>query len=354
MLKLNFKIKRNGLLLITMFGIALVFLFGCAGQVEKPNVSDVKVNLDIRRLDKDLYSIDTGNIAAGLQQLSVKYPDFLNFYLDTLLGFGIHGNYSDTAAPIKLGLKGFLTHKDYRGLYDTVIRHYPDTKEIDEELAEGFKYTKHYFPAYKEPKIIYLTSGLNNWGAFTYGDNILGIGLDMFLGQGYPFYRSVGIPEYMNRKLNRAYLPVAAFRAIHQNHIPFQPEDKNLLEMMIQRGKEMYFIDKVLPDIPKATKLAYTEEQLKWCEENEGLVYNFFVRENLLYDKDWQKILRYVNDGPTSAGMPPQSPGNIGTWVGWQIVDAYAKQHPNLSLQQMMETHMEAQVFLQKSKYKPR
>jgi hypothetical protein len=354
MLKLNFKIKRNSILCIALLAMVTINLLSCGEGVEKPDVSDVKVNLSTRRLDKDLYRIDTSKIGAGLQQLNSKYPDFLNFYLDTLLGFGVHGNFSDTAAPVRFGVKGFLTHKDYRGLYDTIVKHFPDTKDIDEELTGGFKYVKHYFPSYQVPKIIYLTSGLNNWGAFTYGDNILGIGLDMFLGQGYPFYGSVGIPEYMNRKLNRDYLPVAAFRAVHQNHIPFQPENKNLLDMMIARGKEMYFIDKVLPDIAKATKLAYTEEQLKWCEDNEGMIYNFFVRENLLYDKDWQKILRYVNDGPTSAGMPSQSPGNIGAWVGWQIVDAYAKQNPKLSLQQLLQIEEEPQVFLQKSKYKPR
>ncbi|RYD55452.1 MAG: hypothetical protein EOP56_16215 [Sphingobacteriales bacterium] len=355
MLKLNFGIKRNSILKMALLSAITISTWSCGGeQADKPNVEDVNVKIDSRRLDKDLYSIDTNNVAAGLQQLSAKYPDFLNFYLDTLLGFGINGNFADTAGPVKFGVRGFITFKDYRGLYDTVIKHYPDTKGIDEELADGFKYTKHYFPAYKEPKVIYLISGLNNWGAFTYGDNILGIGLDMFLGQGYPFYQSVGIPAYMGQKLNRNYLPVAAFRAIHQNRFPFQPEEKSLLDMMIVRGKEMYFIDKVLPDVPKATKLAFTEAQLKWCEENEGMIYNFFVRENLLYNKEWQRVLRFVNDGPTSAGMPAQSPGNVGSWVGWQIVDAYVKQNPNITLQQLLETEIDGQAFLQKSKYKPR
>lgn len=354
MLKLNFKGKPARLSLLLLAALVSVCSLSCGEKVEKPDVSDVKVSLSTKRLDKDLYSIDTNNMAPGLQQLSAKYPYFLNFYLDTLLGFGIHGNFSDTAAPVRYGLRGFLTHKDYRGLYDTVVKHFPDTKEIDEELTEGFRYVKHYFPSYHEPEIIYLVSGLNNWGAFTYGDSTLGIGLDMFLGEGYPFYRAVGIPAYMGLKLNRKYLPVAVFRAVHQNYIPFRAENHNLLEMMIQRGKEMYFIDKVLPGLSKATKLGFTESQLKWCEENEGMVYNFFVKQNLMYDKEWQRVLRYVNDGPTSAGMPSESPGNIGTWMGWQIVDAYVKQTPGITIQQLMEKEIDAQVFLQKSKYKPR
>jgi hypothetical protein len=328
-------------------------LYSCGESNDAPDVSDVKITLSTRRLDQDMAKLDTNNLAVGLQQLQGKYPDFLSFYLDTLISLGTNGNYSDTNIAIQNGLRSYLTHKDYRGVFDTVIKHYPDTKKLDAELEKGFRYMKHYYPDYHVPKVVYLVSWLNNWGAFTYDSTIVGIGLDMFLGERYPYYQAVGIPQYWSEQLKSGYIPVAVFKAIYRDKQPFAMEGKNLLDMMIQRGKEMYFLDHILPDAEKHTKLAYTQKQLEWCEANEALIYNFFVAQNFLYETNWQKILRYVNEGPNSAGLP-ESPGNVGTWLGWQIVKAYAAQNPKMTLEQIINDKQEAQQFLLLSKYKPK
>lgn len=333
--------------------LLLVTLNSCNnGGESKPDVSKVEVKLNSRRFDHDMAAIDTNHIGAGLQALSTKYPDFLNFYLDTLMGLGIQGNFSDSNPGIQKGMRTFLTYKDYRDLFDTINKHFPDTKELDEQLAGGFKYAKHYFPAFKEPKVIYITSLLNKYGAFTYGD-ILGIGLDMFLGASYPYYKSVGIPEYMAEKLEPENIPVAAFRAIYEDVMPFQPDNRTLLDMMIQRGKEMYYVSKVLPDLPEEQLLSYTKEQQEWCVKNEALIYNFFISKNFLYSTNWQEILRYVSDAPESTGLPG-SPGNVGTFTGLQIVKAYMKEHPQMTLQQLVQDKTDPQRFLQESKYKPK
>ena len=333
--------------------LAVVVSIGCGGD-KAPDVSNIPVKVESQRLDKDLYGLDTNNLALGLMSLEKKYPDFLGFYLDTVMGFGINRVYADTNSGIQKGLHTFLTHEDYRGVFDTVLAHYTDEKKIDDVLAKGFQYVKHYFPTYDEPEIIYLVSGLNNYGALTYGSNTLGIGLDMFLGADYPFYEAVGIPEYFSKQLNENYIPVAVFRTVYRERRPFIVEGNNLLHMMIQSGKEMYFISKVLPFLDEHTRLAYTQEQLNWCEENEAMVYDFFVREELFYEKNLQKILRYVMDGPSATGMPSQSPGNIGSWLGLQIVKAYVNQHPDMSLIEILDDETDAQSFLQQSKYKPK
>ncbi|WP_276134938.1 hypothetical protein [Polluticoccus soli] len=341
-------------LLSTALLLSLVGLTGCGGDEEKaPDVSDVKVDLKTYRFDKDLAAIDTNNVGGSLAQLQQKYPQFLNFYLDTLMGFGILGNYSNDNPAVSTVFRPYLLHKDYRGLFDTVAKHYPDTKEIDEQLTKGFKYLKHYLPSTKEPKVMYMITWLGNWAAITYED-MLGIGLDMFLGPQYPYYKSRNIPDYMTAKMTKEYIPVAVFRAIYQDKAPFKMEGANMLDMMIQRGKELYFLGKVLPFLPEHLRLAYTSEQLEWCKQNEGQVYNFFVQENLLYDNNWQKILRYVNDGPSSAGMAPESPGNTGSWIGLQIVKAYMAQHSDMTLEQLMKERKDAQRFLQESRYKPK
>lgn len=345
--------KKLSTLIHIMVLLFVIASTGC-GNGNTPNVSDVKVNITSQRLDKDLYALDTNNIGTGLKQLINVYPDFLNFYLDTVMGFKIRGNYTDTAPGIQLGLRTFLTHKDYRGVFDTVFKHYPDVADINKELTKSIQYVKHYFPEYREPHIIYMTTGLNNYGAITFGDSIMAIGLDMFLGEDYPFYKSVGIPEYFSRQLNRNYIPVAAVRTIYREKHPFEVDGKTLLELMIISGKEMYYTEKTLPFLDEHVRLAYSPEQLKWCQDNEAMIYDFFVRQQLLYEHQLQKIVRYVMDGPSATGMPPQSPGNIGAWVGLQIVKAYMEQNPKLSLKELVELPVNAQRFLLESKYKPK
>lgn len=333
---------------------SVLILQSCEDQEKAPDVSGIEVNLETHRFDKDLYALDTNNITSGLNGLYQKYPDFLDFYLDTLMGFPIRHDYSETNPAITQGVLSFLTHKDYRGLYDTISAHYPDTKEVDEQLTKGFKYLKHYFPDYEVPKVMYISAGLSRIGAFTYGSNVAGVALDMFLGADYPYYKSVGVADYMKVKLSEGYIPVAVFQAIYRDFHPFSLEQKTLLELMVQSGKEMYYTRKVLPFVEEQYVFGYTKEQLQWCKENETMVYNFFVQQKLLYDNTMQKVVRYVMDGPSATGMPDQSPGSVGSYIGYRIVEEYMKKHSDVTLIDLLTKDVSAQQILQQSKYKPK
>lgn len=329
-----------------------LFLSGC-GNDDKPDVSNINISLSTQRLDNELAALDTNNLSTGLTGLKHTFPDFLDFYLDTLMGFGIQGNYSDSAEGVRLGLKPFLAHNDIRGLFDTVQQHFPDTKSIEADLTEGFRYLKHYYPNYPIPKVVYFISGLNQWSVVTIDTNILGVGLDMYLGEQYPFYTAVQIPQYVSRKCKPEYVAANALQAIYRNMHPFVMEDRNLLDLMIQRGKEQYFLEKVLPETPDSIRFGYSQAQLNWCKANEADIYNFFITKGLLYETSPNKVHRYVYDGPNSAGMPAESPGNIGSWLGYRIVATYAAKHPELGLEQVMQLN-DAQRMLQESRYKPK
>jgi uncharacterized protein YjaZ len=66
---------------------------------------------------------------------------------------------------------------------------------------------------------------------------------------------------------------------------------------------------------------------------------------------DWAKL---VNPSPTgTTKMPTNSPGRAGNWMGYRIIRAYMKKHPNTSLEQLMALK-DAQKILDESKYKPK
>jgi hypothetical protein len=325
-----------------------------------PDVSKINISLKTYRFDKDLYAIDTNNVADGLKKLYTKYPDFLNYYLDTVREFNIRGNYNDTVQGIREYLRLFLTFKDYVALQDTIEKYYPDTKDINEKLTDGFRYLKYYFPNVAIPRIMYMNMGLSRWPSFPVDKYTMCIGLDMFLGDQYPFYKSIAVPDYMLSHCRKAYIPVSLFTSYYRMDHPFVPDDKTLLDLILQRGKEQYFLHKILPHHPDSVLFGFTQLQLKWCAENEALIYNFFIRQNLLFNKTPQSVMPYVHDGPFAKGLEAAddvvkvSPGNVGSWLGYRIVSSYMVQHPERSLSDLINSHTEPSRFLDSAKYKPR
>jgi len=245
-----------------------------------------------------------------------------------------------------------LTYKDYRALFDTVFLRFPDVKAIDAEMLDLFKHIKYYFPEKKLGTVYYFTTGLNFWSAVTV-DSAVGIGLDMYLGKQYPFYASVQIPAYQIERCEREYIPVNAAKAIYEDMYEFNAEGKTLLDLMIIKGKEQLFLEYTMPDKKEDLLIGYTPTQLKWCLDNEGMIWSYFAKQKLLYSTHWQQILRYVNDGPNSTGMPPESPGNIGTFIGWQIVRKYLEEHPEKKWTDLLNDKTDSQALLREAAYKP-
>ncbi len=334
--------------------ILLLLLASCGGE-SAPDVSAVEVELPARRFDRDFAAMDTAKMGASLQTLQAKYPDFLNFYLDTLLGFGVRGNFADTALPVREGVRPLLTQKDYRGLFDTVARHFPDTKEAEKGILEAYRYYRHYYPDAPEKRpLTFFTSNLSRYSAITYGD-LLGVGLDMYLGESYPFYRSVEIPDYMLRRLSPPFIPVDMMIALHRDRHPFDPENHTLLDLMVQRGQELYFLKKVLPQTPDSLRLGYTTAQLKWLEANETNVYHFYIQNKLLHETNLLRTVRFVTDGPRdmNISVSPEAPGNTGSWIGFRIFSAWMDKHKDLPLAEALQPKS-GQKVLEESGYKPR
>ena len=338
-----------------------ILLSGCGNNNEKiPEVKNIPLTLQTARFDADLFSIDTNHVGEGLKELFKKYPDFLNYFLDTVMAYEIHGNYEDSTGGIREGLRVFLTYKDFVNLEDSIKLHYPTTHEVDEALTNAFKYLKYYFPHNSTPRILYLNMGLSKWPSFPLDTATICVGLDMFLGDHYPFYTSIGVPDYMAPHMRQNYIPVSVLNTWYMLRHPFVQDERTLLDLMIQRGKEQYFLHKLLPYSPDTVLFGFTGLQLSWCEKNEANIYNFFVRNELLYNKESLSRFAFINDGPFAQGMEPPTdtikytPGNIGAWIGYRIVKTFMNKYPAISLENLVGMKQEPSRFLDSAHYRPR
>lgn len=133
---------------------------------------------------------------------------------------------------------------------------------------------------------------------------------------------------------------------------PDKSSGKPLVEQMIESGKRLYLLEKLLPDLPDSIRTGYTAQQLAFCEHNEQQVWGFFVQNDLLFSNDPNTARDYLTDAPNTAALGESSPGNIGQFVGRQIVDKWVDAHEKTSLDTLMK--MPAGKLFEEAKYKPR
>lgn len=332
---------------ISIITVAIIIMGSAACISNNNQHSDVHISYKSYPFYRDFAMLDTQHVGRSLTQLKAKYPQFLDFYLDTVLSLNVGGQYSDTNKV----LNSLLTFKDYRHLFDTVQQVFPNTDAEDAAIKAAFKNMKFYDSTFRMPTSVYYYVSYLHLSAFTKSDTVLGIGLDMFLGQDFSPYESVGIPNYATVRFTKENIPVWACKVVYENRFPFDPESKDLLALMIEKGKEIYFLKKCLPDVPEKLLFGFTEDQMSWCRENEVAIYNFFIQQKLFYQTRLQEIMRYVLDGPNTPGFPPEAPGNLGTYIGWKIIENYAKNHGG-SMEDVLNSKNPQQI-LQEAAYKP-
>lgn len=322
----------------------------CTHKRKTPDVSKIPIAVKVARFDQDLYRVDTNQVMAGLQTLSKTYPGFLPTFIKDIMNFG---PYSDSNKVLPAEVKSMLTNKDLILLQTAVDQHFAGMKTEEEQLSLAFKYTKYYIPSFQPPRVVAFTSAISNYGAVTV-DSILGIGLDMYLGGDFGVYQQIpDLPNYMIRKFSKEYLVPDAVKALEQQLYPPQKTGSRLIAQMVDAGRQQYFLEMVLPGSADTIRTGYTKDQMAWCYDNEQMIWQYFVQRNLLYITDWQETTHYMGEGPSTQGMPPGSPGQIGIFIGWQIVRSYMDRHPETTLQQLMEMKDPVQIF-NEAKYKPK
>ena len=108
---------------------------------------------------------------------------------------------------------------------------------------------------------------------------------------------------------------------------------------------------KLLPGTDEYKLIGYTADQLKDVYAHEKNVWDLFVQNNLLQTIDENVIKNYIGESPKTQELGDASPGNIGSFAGWQIVKKYMQKNPEITVQKLMET--DADSIFQEAKYKP-
>ena len=334
---------------ILALGLLALIFTSCSSGDNIPDVSSIKVELTTQRFEKDLFGLDTVNYQTQLDQLQAKYPSFGENFLTTILNCDPRWP-SDSIAGY---VHGFT--QAYKSLYDTAEIVFKDFSPYEKDIKQGIQFLKHYFPEYKTPnRIITYIGPVDGFGDILTDDAII-VGLHQHLGKNYSLYRSALVqetyPQYITDRFEPDYIAVNCMKNIVLDMYPENMEDKSLVQQMVEKGKRLYALAKLLPYTDEYKLIGYRKEQLADTYSHERAVWDLFVQNNLLQTIDNNIIKNYIGDSPKTQELGEAAPGNIGAFAGWQIVKKYMQKNPKLSLKELMGT--DAETIFAGAKYKP-
>jgi hypothetical protein len=319
----------------------LVFLGSCNWNKDrlKIDLSEIKVSkVIIHRYDKDLFSIPLTGLRNGLGAIQSRYLFFLGTNLD------------DTASINDM--REYLMNPRNIDFYKTVQGKFLDLAPIENDLTEGFRHIKYYFPEMKIPRVYSYISGGDYENPVQYADSVMIIALDSYLGNDFKPYLSDGVSVYKAQRMTAEHIVPDCMRSFVNKLVHPNLQVNTFLDQVVDAGKRLYLLDAFIPDISGHLKMDYTPEQYSWAVKNETHIWSAIIENRMLYSSDGQTLRVFLADGPYTPAFGKESPPRLGEWIGWQIVKCYMNNHPEITLQKLLQKN-DAQEILTQSGYKP-
>ncbi|WP_461636700.1 gliding motility lipoprotein GldB [Labilibaculum euxinus] len=337
-MQLNHYKNTSASILILLLG----FLFSCNSDTKSPDVSNIDLEVKIQRFEQELFAVKQ---ESDLNQLRQQYPDVLQLYSNKVIGLG-----DSDDSDYMVYLNKFLTDSTMNQVADSVAKKFPTLDKEEKELTNAFKYLKYYFPEKPVPNCYSQISGFNQ--SIVVAQNLIGISLDKYLGKDCAFYSYLGTPMYARENMIPERIVQDVVLAYALTEFPFTPLKDDLISNMIYQGKIRYFLQAMMPQKSEADVMKYSQNELEWCEENDELMWGYIIEQKHLFTSEYRTVIKYINDGPFTPGMPQESPSRTGIWIGWQIVKEYMAKHPEVTINQLM-TKKDYAAILRESAYQP-
>jgi len=311
------------------------------------NTSSIDVNVTVKRLEKDLFSLDPEDIQGAIPALKEKYPGFLQLFSWVIKTGDINDpSFGDF-------LVRFCTDRQNNEVYEYSLKVFPDISWIEIDLENAFRHYVYYFPGRPVPAVYTCITGFNY--SIIASDTILGISLDRYLGADCEFYPQLGIYSYISARMTPQNVVPDCVYGWADSEWLFDSTgyaSDNVLARIIHGGKLKYFERCMLPDVPDSTIFGFTAGQMEFCKNNELQMWQYLIEHDLLFSTDQFEIRKLTGESPFTAYFSNESPGKAAVWVGFRIIESYMKQNPDVKMEDLMK-NTDIQAILGKAKYTP-
>ena len=331
---------------ILLIAVVLVALTSCQKERSYWAKDLEPQHIEIVRFDQALMNVHEASVAQDIKVLYDEYPTFMPLWVEEILGIPA----ADTAY-LEKALPEFLNDTIY-GFKATNAKEqsvFADVTDIEKELSKAFARIQYLYPETEIPSLYLFISGFQT--PIYFGDELIAIGGDMYLGSDYEYYNRV-VYEYQKQTMRKECIPVDVISAFLFHTLPYTSTKSRLLDQMLYRGKIMYLVAQIFDRLPEYEIMGWKKEQLNWCIKNERAIWHLVMDKRDLFKTESLVLTSYLNDGPFTSEVSQEAPGRLGIWLGWRIVESYMAHNENVTLQELM-AEPDAQKILENSFYKP-
>ncbi|MDR3267681.1 MAG: gliding motility protein GldB [Tannerella sp.] len=331
--------KKDLLWLIT--GLLLLAPAGWQGCEMKPGNATAK-SVRINRFDKDVYRLMETDSPEWQQQLAANYAPLLE-----VIGQSVFRT-KDTQTPDFFDrMINYYSEPTLNRLYRDALKQFDNIETIENDLGKAFQYFRTQLPDMQLPAVYMHVSGLRQ--NIIAGDSLLSLSIDKYMGRDYPLYQDY-FYTYQLRKMEPAYIVPDYLAAWLLSEYPFRGDERVLLDRLIYEGKIKYVLHRAYSRFSPESWMGYTPEEYLWCRRNEKMLWSILIERKHLYTPDVVTTSKYFSPQP-STFIADEAPGDIGVWIGWQIVAKYMDS-TGATVENLINNN-DAQAILRLSKYKP-
>ncbi|MFO7655446.1 MAG: hypothetical protein R6W78_00080 [Bacteroidales bacterium] len=330
---------------ILIFTFVVLWFGSCRRSDKKVDLDGVVADLEIKRFEQELFTIDPSALKEHVPAIKEKYGTFFDIFNHRIIRIG-----SDENEYYAEYLKDFVTNFTNYKIYQRTREVFPDLNELHSNLTNAFRHYKYYFPENEVPSIVTYISGFNQ-SVFS-DENLLAIGLDNYLGTEEELYKQLGVYEYLVRNMHKDKIVTDCMRLWAMTEFPYNDSVNNLITNMIYEGMVMFFTNKMLPAEAGPIKWGFTDKEILFCKNNEKQMWTYLIEHKLLFTSDKFTISKFIKEGPFTKDFSTESPARAAVWLGYRIVEAYMQRHKSTSLHMLMH-EKDYQKILNQSGYNP-
>jgi hypothetical protein len=322
--------------------LLLSALIGACNNSSKECVDAPPANVEI--------ALQTDDLREAIHRIDSKQAlvDFLGKHEIFRDQFLHRSEYPDDSTFINTLYQRF-TNPFFDSLYFETQRVFGDLNVLRDEFDQAFTNLHYYYPEYPQPRIQFVITGLD--GDLYLSDSLIIVGVDHYLGAGakyrprmYDYILRQYIPENIVPSVMLLYGIDTKVNVTDMN-------DKTVLADMVAYGKSYYFAKQMLPCKADSILMSYSAKEIAGARKNQDLIWFRLVEDEVLYSTANIMKQRFLGERPKTVEVGPECPGRIAQWVGWQIVKSYMKNHPEVTLQDLMKKQ-DADKLFKESKYK--
>lgn len=321
-------IKRKSFVLVLFLGLLLV---ACNSNPLSVNLTNEDVNLEFINADKQLYNASIEEVKDELPLLTTKLGDLFLYELSN----DMQKNITDTSYKQVYD----YYHAEYiAALEQEKIKLYPTLPAHEQKINKAFQYLAFHFGDSILPKQVFYINKL--FSQINCSDVNISVGLENYISPESDVIKSLPPEEFyqwQRKRMDIDYLERDVLLAWIQVHL-FNDFDGKFAEHIIQAGKVLYILNATFPNESEAYILRYSDEAYGWAMKNEGLIWNYLVKEQMLFDTDIKSRINFLNEGPTTVGLNTDSPDRIGQYLGYKIVKGFMNKNKTLSLRELLDT----------------